>query len=81
MRLPKINSLVECDWTDIVGGINTRLEEINPQRCTTYGILIRVEDDHIKIASSIYEGEGRKNPTVDATAIPLGCIDRIRRIR
>jgi hypothetical protein len=76
-----MNSLVECEWTDIVGAINTRLEEITPQKCTTWGILIKVEEDHIKIASSIYEGEGRKNPTVDGTAIPLGCIDSIKRIK
>ncbi len=81
MRLPKMNSLVECVWHDIVGAINSKLQEITPQKCTTYGILIKVEKDHIVLASSIYEGEGRKNPTVDGTAIPLGCIESIRRVR
>ena len=51
-----------------------------PQRCKTVGWLARVEKDYIVIATSIYEGEG-DNPTIDGCAIPLGCVESVKRLK
>ena len=80
MRLPKLNALCHVVWHDIVGQINSPLSESKPQRCKTVGWLARVEKDYIVIATSIYEGEG-DNPTIDGCAIPLGCIESVKRLR
>jgi hypothetical protein len=80
MRLPKLNTLVEVTWWDIVGLINDRLSRLKPQRCVTTGRLLRVEAEYIVIATSIYEGEG-EDPTIDGCAIPLGCIEGWKRLR
>jgi hypothetical protein len=79
MRLPKLSTLIVCKWMDIVGQINSPLSESKPQRCKTVGWLARVEKDYIVIATSIYEGEG-DNPTIDGCAIPLGCIESVKRV-
>jgi hypothetical protein len=79
MRLPKLSTLIVCKWMDIVGQINSPLSESKPQRCKTVGWLARAEKDYIVIATSIYEGEG-DNPTIDGCAIPLGCIESVKRV-
>ena len=79
MRLPKLSTLIVCKWMDIVGQINSPLSESKPQRCKTVGWLARTEKDYIVIATSIYEGEG-DNPTIDGCAIPLGCIESVKRV-
>ena len=79
MRLPKLDTLIQVTWWDIVGAINERSRRIEPQRCVTIGRLLRVEKDYILVASSIYEGEG-EDPTVDGTAIPLGVCESIKRV-
>lgn len=80
MRLPKLNALCEIWWVDIVGGINEPMRKIVPQRCKTVGWLQRVEKDYLVVASSIYEGEG-DDPTIDGCAIPLGCIESVKRLK
>ena len=80
MRLPKLYTLIECRWIDIVGQINEPLMSSKPQRCKTVGWLARVEKDYIVIATSSYEGEG-ENPTIDGCAIPLGCVESVKRLK
>lgn len=80
MRLPKLYSLVVCRWWDIVGQINDPLRKLEPQPCRTVGWLARVEKNYIVIATSIYEGEG-EDPTVDGCAIPLGCVESVKRVK
>lgn len=80
MRLPKEGTLLEVTWWDIVGQINDRLSRLRPQRCTTTGHLLRIEKDYIVIATSVYEGEG-EDPTIDGCAIPLGCVESVKRLK
>tara|TARA_R100000808_G_scaffold11111_2_gene28869 strand:- start:3597 stop:3851 length:255 start_codon:yes stop_codon:yes gene_type:complete len=81
MRIPKINSLVECTWNDILGQINSPLDECKPTRCTTIGHLAIVNDDYLVIVTSEYEGEKDDQRIVDATAIPLGVVEKVVRIK
>ena len=79
MRLPALNALVECTWTDILGQINSPLTECKPVQCVTVGRLAVKEKDHIVLVTSQYENDG-ETPVVDATAIPLGVIQSCRKI-
>ena len=80
MKLPKLGTLVEVTWWDCVGQINERLSGLAPQRCATVGRLLKAEAEYIVIATSIYEGEGA-DPTIDGCAIPLGCVEGIKRLK
>lgn len=80
MRLPKLHTLCVVTWMDIVGQINDPMRKLEPQRCKTVGWLERVEKDYIVIATSIYEGEG-DDPTCDGCAIPLGCVESVKRLK
>ena len=57
MTLPKLNSIIECRWMDVVGDINGTLSTIKPQGCVTIGRLARIESDYIVITSSVYESD------------------------
>lgn len=76
MKLPPLNSLVVCHWSDVVGGINLHLSELKPEGCVTIGRLSRIEKDYIVLTSSIYEGN-QSDPVVDGTAIPRGIVVKI----
>ncbi len=80
MRLPRLQSLCFVSWWDIVGQINEPMRKLTPQRCKTVGWLQRVEKDYIVIATSIYEGEG-DDPTIDGCAIPIGCIESVKKLK
>jgi len=76
MKLPPLNSLVKCQWQDVVGFINSNLSEIQPEGCVTIGRLSRIEKDYIVLTSSIYEGN-KDDPVVDGTAIPKGIVVKV----
>jgi len=63
-----------------VGEINGPMKKLKPQRCKTVGWLQRVEKDYIVIATSIYEDEG-DDPTIDGCAIPIGCIESVKKLK
>lgn len=79
MRLPKLDSLCHVTWWDICGYINDPLSKVKPVRCVTVGWLIRIEKNYIVIASSIYDGD-ESDKTIDATALPVGCIESVKRV-
>jgi len=73
VRFPKTGTLVEVHWLDAVGYIGTSQAEAIPSKCNTVGWLVSVKDDHIVIATSIYEdGTGG-----DYTVLPLGMITKV----
>lgn len=80
MRLPPKMSFILCIWTDITGGINLEQSKIRPVKCSTVGWLLEIKKDYILIASSIYEGDDEEK-VIDGTAIPLGCINQIKRLK
>lgn len=69
---------VVVEWLDPAGYVQESLSRVKPCRCVSRGVLVRVADDHIVVASGQYPEE-EDDPTVDATAITRGCITLIRR--
>ena len=78
MNLPKIGSRCRVVWDDIVGGISEPLSRIVPCACWTEGVIVRVEENFIVLATSQFI-EDTKDPVGDYTAIPIGCIRTIKR--
>lgn len=73
VRIPKLGALICATWLDAVGYIGTSQSEAKPAKCNTVGWLVAVNDDHIVIATSIYDdGSGG-----DYTVLPLGMITKI----
>jgi hypothetical protein len=67
------------DWLDPAGYVQELLSKVKPCPCVSIGVLVRVEHDHIVVASGAYL-EDDSDPTVDATAISRGCITLMRRV-
>jgi len=79
-RIPKcwLGKSVVVDWLDPAGYVQELLSKVKPCPCVSRGILLKVEPDHIVVASGAYrEDEG--DPTVDAIAIAKGCITLMKR--
>jgi len=74
-KFPKrwIGKRVKVQWLDPAGYVQSELSKVKPCMCVTVGVLMRVHDQFIIVASSQY-AEDDKDPTVDATAITKGCV-------
>ena len=77
MRIPKLGRKVFVEWIDVVGLVNDTLSRAVPAPCWSEGLLVRVEEDFIVLASSMYS-EMEDDPIGDYTVIVIGCIKRIR---
>ena len=77
MRIPKVGRRVHVDWIDIIGLVNDGLSKATPAPCWSEGLLVRVEEDYIVLASSMY-GELGDDPIGAYTVIVIGCIKQIR---
>jgi len=53
----------------------------SPASCTSHGRLVVDEPDYVVLCGSIADGEDDDERFGDATAIPRGCIVRIRTVR
>tara|TARA_R100001086_G_C11698815_1_gene220779 strand:+ start:194 stop:469 length:276 start_codon:yes stop_codon:yes gene_type:complete len=77
-RFPKswVGKMVEVEWLDPAGYVQSELSRVKPCLCITNGILKSIRRDYIIVCSGYYPDDG-KDPIVDATAITRGCVIKI----
>lgn len=79
-KIPKgwIGESVVVEWLDPAGYVQELMSAVKPCQCVSRGKLSKIEKDYIVLVSGNYpDDEG--DPTVDATAITVGCVTLIRK--
>ena len=76
-----MSALVRVEWTDPCGTALWASREdaatLTPVRCTTVGIVIHQTRHVLVLAATV----GDNDQVADITAIPMGCVRKITRVR